>query len=62
MTEAQHVEKITQHAEDLCAAIEVASEDGVSHSVILPALLTVFREAGMFPENLDLGGIMGMLR
>lgn len=62
MTEAEHVAAVEAHARDLCASLHAATEAGVSSALVLPALIGVFREAGMIPQDLDLGSLMGMLR
>jgi hypothetical protein len=49
-------------ARHLCEATRAASEGGVPDGLLLPALVAVFREAGMIPESLDLGALFGMLR
>ena len=41
----------------LCDALRDASEEGVSPALLLPALVTVFRDAGMMPA----GGLPGLL-
>ncbi len=49
-------------ARHLCLAVKEANDHGVSDALLLPALVSVFREAGMIPESLDLGSLFGMLR
>lgn len=49
-------------ARHLCAATKAATEGGVPDALLLPALVAVFREAGMLPESLDFGSLLGMLR
>lgn len=49
-------------AEHLCLAVKAADRAGVPDALMFPALVSVFREAGMLPESLDLGGLLGMLR
>lgn len=51
---------VNLHARDLCDSIKSAQEAGVSEALILPALIAVFREAGMLPEGLDFGSLLGM--
>lgn len=58
----QLVENVKQDAHRLALSLQAATEANVSQALLLPALFMVFREAGMLPENLDFGSIMGMLR
>ena len=60
-TEAKHIALVESRADLLCQAVNQASEAGVSPALLLPALIGVFREAGMIPADLDLGGLMRML-
>lgn len=61
MSEAQLVARVETAARELCAAIRESREQGAD-AVTFPALIGVFREEGFFPENLDMGSLMGMLR
>jgi hypothetical protein len=49
------------HGRNLSAAVKAAEDAGVSPALVLPALFSVFRDAGMIPESLDLGSIMGLV-
>jgi hypothetical protein len=49
-------------ARHLCEATREATEGGVPDALLLPALVSVFREAGMIPADLDLGMLLGMFR
>ena len=60
--EEVYVAAVETHARALCDALHEATAAGVSNALVLPALVGVFREAGMIPQDLDLGSIMGMLR
>lgn len=53
---------VESHGRDLCNAVHAAIDGGVSQALLLPSLLSVFREAGMIPQDLDLSGLMGLLR
>ena len=53
MTEEGHVEAVTGAAQQLAERLQEATEAGVSKAVLLPALITVFREAGMMPAGLS---------
>lgn len=59
--ERELVAAVERRAEELCGAVKTASEAGVSDALLLPALVAVFRDAGMLPD-LDFGSILGMLR
>ena len=52
---------VEERGRALCEAVKAANEAGVSEALLLPALIDVFREAGMLPD-LDFGSILGMLR
>lgn len=45
----------------LCQAVKDATEAGVPDGLLLPALVGVFREAGMLPD-FDYSSIFGMLQ
>jgi hypothetical protein len=47
-----HVENIKEKARDLAAALVAAKAAGISEGLILPELITVFREAGVIPDEL----------
>ena len=49
-------------ARHLCEATRAATEGGVPDALLLPALVSVFRQAGMIPDGLDLGSLLGLLR
>lgn len=52
---------VEERGRSLCEAVKAANEAGVSEALLLPALIDVFREAGMLPD-IDFGTILGMLR
>lgn len=56
------VRAVERDAAALAASMHAAVNAGVSQALLLPALFNVFREAGMLPESLDLGSLLGMLR
>lgn len=61
-TPAEHVARVKQSAERLAADLVAASDAGVSHALILPQLVLVFREAfGDIPAGVlpQLGGMLG---
>lgn len=60
-TEAERIALVEARGRELCAAVREANEAGVSEALLLPALIGVFREAGMLPD-LDFDSILGMLR
>ena len=62
MTEQELVDQVETTAQALCNAMHAAVEGGVSQALLLPALVSVFREAGMIPDSLDMGSLMGMLK
>ncbi len=49
MTEAEQVERVKEAAAALIEALNAAQDAGVSHAVLLPELVAMFREAGMVP-------------
>ena len=57
LTPAEHLLEVKTQAARLCDALRDASEEGVSPALLLPALVTVFRDAGMMPA----GGLPGLL-
>lgn len=61
LTEAQWVALVEAKGRELCSAVKDATEAGTSDALILPALIGVFREAGMLPD-LDFGSLLGLLR
>jgi hypothetical protein len=60
-TPEQWVGLVEAKARELCDSVKGATEAGVSDALLLPALLDVFRQAGMLPD-LDFGSLLGMLR
>jgi hypothetical protein len=52
---------VSEQGRLLCKSVKDATEAGVPDSLLLPALIDVFREAGMLPD-FDFGAILGMLR
>lgn len=52
---------VTEDATTLCTTVKAAAAAGVPDGLMLPALLAVFREQGMIPENMGglLGGLLG---
>ncbi len=61
LTEQEWVALVEERGQELCSAVKAATEAGVSDALLLPALIGVFRDAGMLPD-LDFGGLLGMLR
>lgn len=53
---------VERDAQTLCRSVHAATEGGVSEALLLPALISVFREAGMLPQDLDFGSLLAMLR
>jgi len=47
-----HVENIKAKARDLAEALIAAKAAGISEGLILPELITVFREAGIIPDGI----------
>ena len=45
----------------LADAVKAAEAGGVSEALIFPALVAVFRDAGMVPDWLDIGSLAGLL-
>jgi hypothetical protein len=58
VTEQEHLELVTARASELAAALRDASDAGVSHALILPQLMIVFRETfGEPPSGWSLPGM-----
>ena len=53
--------QVRSDAQTLCASVRAAEDAGVSPALVLPVLFEVFRDAGMLPEGLDIGGLLGMM-
>lgn len=52
-----HLALVEQHAKTLADALRDASDAGVSHALILPRLVLVFREAlGEMPQGFTIPG------
>ena len=49
MTDEQHIEAVREKARALIAALDEATSAGISQAVLLPELVSVFREAGLMP-------------
>lgn len=60
--EEKLLENVERDARNLSASLHAAAAAGVSEALLLPAMFSVFREAGLIPASLDLGSILGMLR
>jgi hypothetical protein len=54
------LERVEEDARSLCSTVKDATEAGVPDALMLPALIAVFREAGMLPD-FDYGSLLGML-
>ena len=54
------VERVEHEARELAEAIKQAQEEGVGPAILLPALMVVFREAGMFSGSLSDLGLSGL--
>jgi hypothetical protein len=52
---------VEEDARKLCTTVKEATEAGVPDALMLPALIAVFREAGMLPD-FDFSAVLGMLR
>lgn len=61
LTEAQWVGLVEAKGQELCSAVKAATAAGTSDALILPALIGVFREAGMLPD-MDFTGLLGMFK
>jgi hypothetical protein len=60
-TEQEWLAEVQAQGRGLCSTVKAATEAGVPDALLLPALIEVFREAGMLPD-LDFSSILGMLR
>jgi hypothetical protein len=54
------VQRVEEDGRSLCETVKAATEAGVPDGLLLPALVGVFREAGMLPD-FDVGGLMAVL-
>lgn len=61
MTHEELLATVREDAAKLSGSVRAAEDAGVSPALVLPALFSVFKEAGMLPESLDIGSLMGML-
>ena len=61
LTEKYLVRRVEEASKDLADAVKAAEAGGVSEALIFPALVGVFREAGMVPDWLDIGSLAGLL-
>lgn len=52
----EHLQAIDEKARELGAQLVAAKEDGVSEALILPCLMSVFRDLGMLPAGI--GGLL----
>ena len=49
MTEPELIEQVKEKAVALIAALNEAVDGGVSQAVLLPELMSLFRESGLMP-------------
>ena len=65
MAEPTEQDRLVAAVEDasllLAEAVKAAEAGGISEALIFPALVGVFREAGMVPDWLDIGSLAGLL-
>ena len=61
LSEQQLVLEVEAASKQLADAVKAAEAGGVSEALIFPALVGVFREAGMVPDWLDIGSLAGLL-
>lgn len=54
------VTRVEEDARTLCSTVKEATAAGVPDALLLPALVAVFREAGMLPD-FDFSAVLGML-
>lgn len=59
--QTQLVADVERTSKALADAVKAAEAGGVSEALIFPALVGVFREAGMVPDWLDIGSLSGLL-
>jgi len=57
MTHDELVKKCEQDARSLAESVHAAADAGVPYVVLLPALITVFREMGMMPDGMAIPGL-----
>jgi hypothetical protein len=58
------ISEMERRGRELCEAVQRAEDAGVPPALLLPALMAVFREAGMLPDafaSLDLGALLGSM-
>lgn len=63
MPDARSLEliRVEQDAQALCNSVQEAAAAGVPDALLLPALMAVFRDAGMLPD-IDFASLLGMLK
>ena len=61
MTDQELIAAVEESAQSLADAMKTAEEAGVSPALLFPALISVFKDAGMLPDWLDMGSLMGMV-
>ena len=49
LTEQELVAEVRSRATELVAALALAQDNGVSHAILIPELVAVFKEAGFMP-------------
>lgn len=54
MTHDEHVAACRESATKLASDVKAAADAGVPPIILLPTLLSVFREAGMMPDGMQL--------
>lgn len=61
MTPDELLAEVTADAQKLCDSVKAAEDGGVSPALVLPALFSVFKAAGMIPEGIDLSMLGGLI-
>ena len=61
MTEPDLIAGVETAAQNLADAMKEAEQGGVSPALLFPALISVFKDAGMLPDWLDMDSITAMV-
>ena len=60
MTDQELIAAVETSAQALADAMKEAEAGGVSPALLFPALISVFKDAGMLPDWLDMDSLMGL--
>jgi len=61
MNEQELIAAVEDASRGLADAMKNAETGGVSPALLFPALISVFKDAGMLPDWLDMDSLIGMV-